>query len=191
MPLDPTRNFAKVTVDSIGYDADDVLITLSAGHGARLPNPDDDGAFNLVWWNDTDYGDPTDDPYVEIVRCTDRATDVLTVTRARENTSGSAKNIAAKTYRMILAMTKKMIDDIEALAPKIITEKIVTGKTQSGNDVVINLSTALSQSYSTILLVSRGGQIQTPTTDWSQSGNNITVFNADVSEPFLIQYIYS
>mgnify|MGYP007071573807 CR=1 FL=1 len=191
MALDPVLNFAKVTVDSVGYDADDVTIVLSAGHGARLPNPTDDGAFNLVWWNDTDYADPTDDPNVEIVRCTNRATDTLTVTRARENTSASTKNTSGKTYRMILALTKKMIDDIEALAPKIKTDKITAGITQVGNDVSINLATALSESYTSILLVFRMGQMLDPTDDWEVSGASINIFNADQSENFSIQYIYS
>mgnify|MGYP007071609573 CR=1 FL=1 len=191
MPLDPTRNFAKVTVDIVGYDADDTVISLSAGHGARLPNPDDDGAFNLVWWNDTDYGDPTDDPNVEIVRCTDRSTDVLTVTRARENTSASTKNTAGKTYRMILALTKKMIDDIGALAPKIKTDKITTGITQNGNDVSINLATGLSESFTTVLLVIRQGQVLDPVDDWELSGASVNIFNADQSENFSIVYLYS
>lgn len=191
MALDPVLNFAKVTVDDVGYDADDVTIELSAGHGARLPNPSTDGAFNLVWWNDTDYADPTDDPNVEIVRCTARTVDTLTITRARENTSASTKNTASKTYKMILAMTKKMIDDIQALAPKIKTDKITAGITQSGNDVSIALTTALSESYTTILLVFRMGQMLDPTDDWELSGSNVIIFNADQTENFSIQYIYS
>ena len=111
MALDPVKNFAKVEV-STGYDAAATSIVLTAGGGAKLPDPATDGAFNLVWWNDTDYKDPADDSNKEIVRCTARSTDTLTVTRAQEGTTATVKNVAGKTYKMVLAMTKKMKDDI-------------------------------------------------------------------------------
>jgi len=113
MTLDAVKNFAKVEV-STGYDADDVSIVLATGDGAKLPDPAIDGAFNLVWWNSTDYPDSSDDPNKEIVRCTARSTDTLTVTRAQETTSASTKNTANKTYKMILAPTAKTITDIAA-----------------------------------------------------------------------------
>ena len=109
--FDATKNFAKVTV-SAGYAAGAVTVVLSADHGSRLPQPTTDGEFNLTWWNNSDYGDPTDDPNKEIVRCTARTTDTLTVTRAQEGTSDSIKNISAKVYRMALAITAKVVDDL-------------------------------------------------------------------------------
>lgn len=110
--LDAVKNFAKVTV-SIGYDAAATSIALTSGHGAKLPAPATDGAFNVVWWNSTDYSDPSDDPNVEIVRVTARSTDTLTVTRAQESTSATTKNTASKTYKMILGATAKTITDIQ------------------------------------------------------------------------------
>lgn len=109
--LDPVKNFAKVTV-STGYDASATSVALSSGQGSKLPNPAVDGAFNLVWWNSTDYDDPSDDPNVEVVRCTGRSTDTLTITRAQESTSASTKNTSGKTYKMILAPTAKLVTDI-------------------------------------------------------------------------------
>lgn len=108
MALDPILNFAKGTV-STGYDDADVTIVLESGHGANFPSS---FSYNVVWWNNTDYADPADDPNKEIVRVTARSTDTLTVTRAQEGTSASTKNTAGKTYRMILAFTKKMLDDM-------------------------------------------------------------------------------
>lgn len=113
MSLDPVLNFGKVTV-STGYAAGAVTVVLVSGHGAKLPDPSVSGAFNLVWWNSTLYPDPADDPNVEIVRCTARTTDTLTITRAQESTSDVAHNVANSTYKMILSLTKKMKDDIEA-----------------------------------------------------------------------------
>ncbi len=114
MSLDPVKNFAKVTVSG-GYDSDDTEITLVSGEGSKLPNPSTDGEFNLIWWDATNFQDPSDDPNVEIVRCTARSTDVLTVTRAQEGTSASNKNTSGSTYKMVLALTKKTMDDINNL----------------------------------------------------------------------------
>jgi hypothetical protein len=104
--LDPIANFIKLTV-STGYDAAATSIVLSGG-GASLPSP----SFNLVWWNSTDYPDPSDDPNREIVRVTTVSGNTLTVTRGQEGIAASTKNTAGKTYSIILALTAKMIADI-------------------------------------------------------------------------------
>ena len=144
MALDPVKNFAKVTV-SIGYDASETSIALTAGHGARLPAPSTDGSFNLVWWNVTDYSAPTDDPNVEIVRCTARSTDTLTVTRAQESTSASTKNTSSKTYKMILAPTAKMITDITS-GTQTLTNKTLT--TPTITKPVMDATNPSAQTYS-------------------------------------------
>jgi hypothetical protein len=107
--LDSAANLIKVQL-SQGYDQNAVSVALVAGQGARLPA----APFNVTWWNFTDYPDPSDDPNVEIVRVTARATDTLTVTRAQEGTSASTKNASGKAYKMILGITAKMITDIGA-----------------------------------------------------------------------------
>jgi len=100
MALDQAKNFAKATV-STGYDASASTIVLSGGHGAKLPTV----PFNVVWWNSTDYADPSDDPNVEIVRVTAKSTDTLTVTRAQESITATTKNTGGKTYKMIAGLT--------------------------------------------------------------------------------------
>jgi hypothetical protein len=110
--LDPVKNFAIVTV-STGYDNAATTVVLSTGHGAKLPDPATDGAFNLPWFDSTTYSSPSDDPNAEIVRVTARSGDTLTVARAQEGTSAASHNTAGKTYKMILAPTKKLRDDIE------------------------------------------------------------------------------
>ena len=123
MSLDPVTNFAKVEVDA-GYDASATSITLASGDGSKLPDPATDGSFNIVWWDSTTYPDPADDPSREIVRCTARSGDVLTVSRAQEGTTASAHNSAGKTYKMVLALTKKTIDDMRtALASAFVIEE--------------------------------------------------------------------
>jgi hypothetical protein len=70
------------------------------------------GCFNLVWYNSTDYKDPVDDPYHEIVRCTALTTDTTTIARAQEGTSAQNHNIVGKTYSMKMAITAKIITDL-------------------------------------------------------------------------------
>ena len=107
--LDSVANFIKLTV-STGYGSTDTSIVLQNGQGSLLPVP----PFNLVWYNSSDFSDPSLDPDVEIVRVTGVTGDTLTVTRAQEGTSASTKNTAGKTYQMILGITAKMITDIAA-----------------------------------------------------------------------------
>lgn len=65
--------------------------------------------------------------------------------------------------------------------------------TQSGSNVEIDL-TQLANPYTTILLVLRNGLVAYPgdtNLGYSQAGDIITVYNADASEQFLIQYTYA
>ena len=113
MALDGSKNFSKVTV-SLGYDAVATSIVLTTGHGAKLPDPAT-ANFNLTWFDSSNYGSPEDDPNVEVVRCTAKTTDTITVTRAQEGTSATTKNTGGATYKMILGVTAKMITDIDTL----------------------------------------------------------------------------
>ena len=116
--LDPVTNFGKVTV-STGYDNSATSIVLNSGEGYKLPDTGL-GSFNLVWFNNSTYADPADDPNVEIVRCISRVEDTLILMRAQEgtgvtpNVTGYTHNISGKIYKMILAPTKKTIDDIQS-----------------------------------------------------------------------------
>jgi len=109
--LDARKNFAISNV-STGYLASDLSIVLATGDGSKFPDPAIYGAFNLVWWNYSDYKQPSDDPNVEVVRCTARTGDILTITRGQEGTSASDKNIGT-IYKVINGVTAKMFDDIE------------------------------------------------------------------------------
>jgi hypothetical protein len=162
--LDPTSNFAKCVV-STGYNAAATSVVLSTGDGAKLPQPSTAGAFNLVWWDSTTYGDPADDPNVEIVRCTGRSTDTLTVSRAQEGTSASTKNTSGKTYKMILAVTKKMMDDIGALGT-LIENEVVDGSGTSWTLANTPITGSVKLYAGTRLIP--GGN------DYSISGANIT-----------------
>ena len=110
--VDPFINFGKAIV-SQGYDNLETTIVLDAGAGSIFPDPSIDGAFNLVWWNSTDYGDPTDDPNKEIVRCTSLSGDTITIMRAQEGTTASVKNLSGKIYKVALSITAKVFTDLQ------------------------------------------------------------------------------
>jgi hypothetical protein len=107
--LDNTVNFGRVTVLA-GHNASDTSIALQSGNGALLPT----APFNVVYWNSTDYADPSSDPNKEIVRVTagggGGGGDTLTVTRGQEGTAGSTKNTAGKTYQMAACPTAKVFN---------------------------------------------------------------------------------
>lgn len=175
--LDPVKNFAKVTV-SLGYGAADTSVILTTGDGAKLPQPSTDGAFNLVWYNATDYTDPSDDPSVEIVRVTARSTDTLTITRAQESTSASAKNTALKTYKMILAPTKKLIDDMSLARMK--TDDL---SSQCGNGNKVFTLTSAYKSGTLFLMGTQFPQIYKPITDFTESGASQITLTSAVDAP--------
>jgi hypothetical protein len=106
--VDAIKNFAKAVVSDGNYDASAIEIDVIAGHGDRLPV----APFNAVWWNATDYPDPSDDPGVEIIRVTAKSTDTLTITRAQEGTAAEDHNVAGKTYSLIAGMTARAITEM-------------------------------------------------------------------------------
>ena len=163
--LDPTRNFIKVEV-STGYDASATSIALTSGSGASLPQPSTDGGYNLVWFDATTYGDPADDPNKEIVRCTARSTDTLTVTRAQRYNCEHEEDTAGKTYKMVLSITKKMINDI-------IDRQIDNELVGTGNDVTTSFPLAFTPNPTSSLHVRMQGVEQHPTDDYSLSGGNV------------------
>jgi len=66
-----------------------LTFSVQTGHGARFPSPGN--GFYLTIWNSASYPDPFSDPNMEIVLCTARTTDSLTVTRAQRGTTATAK----------------------------------------------------------------------------------------------------
>lgn len=123
--LDPTINFGKVTVSG-GYDNIQTTINLNAGDGLRFPSTIL-GSFNVTWWNATDHPDPSDDPNREIVRVISGTGDTIIVMRHQEGTVATPKNLAGKTYKMILAITAKIIPDIQADAQSKVETHRTTG----------------------------------------------------------------
>lgn len=69
-----------------------------------------------------------------------------------------------------------------------VATEVVAGVT-SGSNVTLDLTT-LSHTFITIELVTASGQVLTPTTDWTRSGNTITVLGASSAQAYQVQYTY-
>lgn len=110
--LDPTNNFALVDLFT-GYDASATTVVLQAGQGALLPDPATEGAYDVTWFNRTQYPTVSTDTNKEIVRVTAKSSDTLTITRAQQGTSATTKNAVGDTYSMVLGVTEKNMTDIQ------------------------------------------------------------------------------
>jgi len=80
--LDYANNFAKTTITEIASGATSVVLTDATNFG----DPSSVGEYNCVIWDIGEYGNPTDDPSVEIVRVTAKSGSTFTITRAQEST---------------------------------------------------------------------------------------------------------
>lgn len=104
--MDAAKNFAKGT---LAATIDEVVtsLTVQTNEGLRFPAV----PFNATIWDSTDYPDPADDPQVEIVRVTAKATDTFTITRGQEGTGNHPHDEGGKTYTIIAGLTAKVIND--------------------------------------------------------------------------------
>jgi hypothetical protein len=107
MALDPVVNFFRSEIATLPLASGTTTMVITTGDGNKLPNPSTDGAFNLTIYN-------ADDPFVtpEIVRCTAKSGDSLTITRAQEGTSATNKTTGS-TWYVELTPTAKTIQDID------------------------------------------------------------------------------
>jgi len=105
--MDAVNNFAKAIVDGV-YESTDTAIDIRLVDLDRFTVP----PFNVVWWNITDYPDPSDDPAREIVRVTDIDGNTFTITRAQEGTFAADHNEAGKTYALAQTITARTIKEM-------------------------------------------------------------------------------
>jgi hypothetical protein len=137
MTFDAAKNFAKVTV-STGYDASATSIVLVSDHGAKLPAVPFDG----IWYNSTDFGDPSDDPNVEVIRATGATVDTLNpIARAQQGSSAATHNTAGKVYKLLAGPGAKLIADI--IANTVTLQATSPGTPQGGHSNLAGAAAAL------------------------------------------------
>lgn len=182
--MDPVRNFTKVKL-SIGYNQAAISVVLKTGEGAKLPDPATEGSFNLVWYNASDFSSPSEDTFVEIIRVTSKAGDVLTIARAQEDTQAMDHNITGKEYQMILAPTKKTIEDIKNKLHNFVFNEVPGG-------VIDGMNTAFTlaniPTVGTVMLFMNGA-LQAIGNDYNLSGKDIN-FTSPVIEGSILLAFY-
>lgn len=188
--MDAIKNFAKATVTDNNYDASATSIDVITGHAGRLPP----APFNAVWWNATDYPDPSDDPTVEIVRVTAVSTDTLTITRGQEGTAAEDHNLAGKTYFLIAGMTARTITELVGniftganpyIAVDVVNDTIELASNQIsigdiqglGNSAVFNVNDTLSLGTFSNLNIGTT-QIESATVAVGTLAGKLAIYNA-------------
>ena len=103
------NNASAVLAASIGPG--DLTIQVAAGYGALFPNPGGGDYFYVTLESNTGA--------IEIVQCTARAADNLTVVRAQEGTT--AQSFSLTTTRVELRITKAVLDEMLQLSGGLLT----------------------------------------------------------------------
>lgn len=94
------KNNVKSTVADNPLSAGATTLNVAAGQGSRFPST---FPFLITVWDKTTYSDPSDDTNMEIMICTARTTDALTVTRAQEGTTGVSHALGSAVEMLITA----------------------------------------------------------------------------------------
>jgi hypothetical protein len=188
MSLDPVANFVNLVL-STGYGSTDTTIVVASG-ASLLPTS---ASFNMTWWNSTDYPDPSQDPNVEIVRVNgpEISGNTLLITRAQEGTVASPKNIPGKTYRLILGITAKSYNDMEANLQRPWRYVNVNG-TIDGSNTTFTLAGSITPFDANSVQITLARQPQIQGIDYTISGSTITYITpppAGLSgQPHVAQY---
>jgi hypothetical protein len=77
-----------------------VTLNVTNGEGTNFPST---FPFLITIWDETTYHDPKDDSSAEIVKCTARSTDALTIVRAQEGTGDVAHALGERVAMLITA----------------------------------------------------------------------------------------
>lgn len=75
-------------------------LNVAAGEGDKFPAT---FPYRLTMWDKGTYPDSSDDPNMEVVECTARTTDALTIIRGKENTSGTSHALGHTVELLITA----------------------------------------------------------------------------------------
>jgi hypothetical protein len=165
--LDNFKNLVKVET-LIGYDSVATTIVLKASHAARLPT----APFNALWYDYSDFKDPSDDPNVEIIRVTvvNTSTDTLTIIRPavgnsynNEDSSNVAHphNITGKIYRIVPTLTAKTLntDLVATFIDRATASKADVGLGNVDNTSDVNKPVSTAQAAAIALKVDKNAAI--------------------------------
>lgn len=102
------NNNAKSTTSGLNNTTDPVTFSVGAGEGSRFSQPGN--GFWVTAWDSVTYGDPGDDPNMEVLSVTARSTDSLTASRAQLGTSNVAH---AGTVAVRMLVVDAQIEELQ------------------------------------------------------------------------------
>ena len=112
------KNNAESTVADDPLAAGATTLNVAAGGGASFPSA---FPFLITLWNEVVYPGPTDDPGMEIVKCTGRTTDALTIVRAQEGTADVDHTLNERVAMLITAgiINELLTEVVEDTSPQL------------------------------------------------------------------------
>ena len=96
------KNNAESTIADNPLAQAAVTLNVAAGEGANFPTT---FPFLITLWDEETYPDPSDDSGMEIVKCTGRTTDALTIVRAQEGTADVAHVLGSRVAMMCVGVS--------------------------------------------------------------------------------------
>ena len=124
-------------------------ITVGSGEGAKFPSPSGGDFF---------YATLQEGATIEIVKCTSRSTDTLTVVRAQQGTSASSFTTAAKVENRLTKSALEFLRDLAVSALQMDGSQIAAKLSISGNVDENQFSVAaFDASQTSPILVINGG----------------------------------
>lgn len=108
-----------------------VTLNVANGEGANFPST---FPYRLTIWDEDAHQDPTDDSGMEIVECTARSTDALTIARGKEGTGDVAH---ANGERVALLITAGLFNDAtRGVVTKLDTIEDSATADQTGDEIL-------------------------------------------------------
>lgn len=108
-------------------------LNVTTGGGTNFPST---FPFLITLWDDSAFPDPGDDSGMEIVKCTGRTTDALTIVRAQEGTADVAHALGECVAMLI---TAGIIDELCSTADAMLldgTQAMSANLNMNGNDLI-------------------------------------------------------
>jgi hypothetical protein len=112
--IDHKENLLTWKVDGT-HSASATTINIQSGDISVVPDPDTVGAYDVIWWDNTNHTNPSIDANAEFVRIyyKDSGNNQIHVIRNSQGEGASAKDTSGSQYLMAVVFTKRDRDDIE------------------------------------------------------------------------------
>ena len=149
MAIELWANNAQSTLAS-GITNSDLSLTVASGHGARFPSPGSDYFYVTL----------DDGANIEIVKCTARSTDTLTIVRAQQGTSAASFSTGTAVE---LRLTKGSLETLrDGGAPTSADYWVETANASLSAEVVVGTTGITTAAYASRQAAAKAGRLFLP-----------------------------